>query len=155
MQQLLTRNTDQRINGTVTVHGNVFVSSGSNLALNHLSMRNRMFDVNLQELLDDCYRSKPNESVHIGADKWFRNLTVHQLIVENDFWHQNTSTEVMHARVQSLLKSITVTGPQTYSTQFDIDELVVNGMINGIPSSEFRSKWLLTTGNQVCNLLIE
>lgn len=117
-------------------------------------MHNRIFDINLQDFLDDCYIRGQNESIHIETDKWFGNLTVGELIVENDFWHQNATIEEIHSRVERLSKSITQTGPLTFSNRFEIDDLIVNGMINGIPSSEFFTRWLLAAGDQVYQLLI-
>lgn len=155
LEQLLTRNTDQQIKGAVKVHGNIFVSNGTNMALNHVLLDNRIFDVNLQELLDDSYHPGPDESIQIDTDKWFHNLTVRQLTFETDFWHQNASTEEIHARVRNALKSVTLTGPQTFSNQFEIDELIVNSMINGIPIPELQSAWLLTSGDQVNQIWID
>lgn len=154
LEKLLTHSTDQVINGSVTVHGNLFVSNASNLNFNHLSMQNRMFDINLQELLDDSYSLSENSSIHITSNKWFRNLTIEQLIVENDFWQMNASTGEIHSRIEELMKNITQIGPMTYSSQFEIDVLTVNGSINGIPSEKFGTQWLLTYGDQVNKIIL-
>lgn len=149
LEKLLTNSTDQVINGSVTIYGNVFVSNASNLNFNHLSMQNRMFDINLEELLNDSYSINENATIHITTNKWFRNLTIERLIVENDFWQMKASTEEIHSRIEELMKNVTQIGPMTYSNQFEIDVLTVNGSINGIPSDKFGTEWLLTYGDQV------
>lgn len=149
MDQLLTHSTEQVINGIATINGNVLVSNGSALHFDALSTHGRVFDMNLQQLLDDCYSSANNATVQIGADKLFRNVTIDRLVVENDFWHMNASTEEISARVEALQKSITQTGPLVYSNLFHIDDLHVTGAINGIAANVYGSEWLLAAGKQV------
>lgn len=149
VDQLLTHSTEQVINGIATIHGNALILNGSKLHFDALSTHGRVFDMNLQALLDDCYSSSGNSTIHIESNKSFQNLTIDRLIVENDFWHMKASTEEIRARVEVLMKSISQIGPLTYSNRFDIDDLLVTGSINGIPAKAFGTEWLLASGKQV------
>lgn len=148
--RLLTTNTEQEINGNVTVHGSI-IMNGFDIDINHLKMQpNRhIFGVDLQHLLDDSYFDSPNNSIVVKTDKSFKNLTIGELIIENDFWQIGQSTEEIEKRLDDLERGITITGPITFTSEFNIKNLTVTESINDIPSSRFGQEWLLYEGKQV------
>lgn len=149
VERLLTKNTDQTINGDVFIHGNVIIRNGSHLNLNHLTTSNPVFDVNLKEILDDSFKFGNTENIYINTNKWFKNLTIGQMTVENDFWQIGSTTSDIIIRLEELSKGINLTGPLTFSNQFKIDDLSVTGAINDISSSQFGNEWFSVEGEQV------
>lgn len=149
VERLLTKNTDQTINGDVFIHGNVIIRNGSNLNLNHLTTSNPVFDVNLKEILDDSFKFGNTANIHINTNKWFKNLTIGQMTVENDFWQIGSTTGDIVIRLEELSNGINLTGPLTFSNQFKIDDLSVTGAINDISSSQFGNEWFSVEGEQV------
>ncbi|XP_031630094.1 uncharacterized protein LOC116345133 [Contarinia nasturtii] len=145
--RLLTKNTDQEINGNVTIHGNIVLDDGE-VEINHLTTENSIFDVKLQQLLDDCYFQLSNESIVVTTDKFFDNLTIGELVIENDFWQADLSTEEIITRFEELKKGIIVKGPLKFTSTINISNLTVTGSINDIPSAKFGKQWLLSKGKQ-------
>lgn len=149
IDRLLTLDTEQVINANVTIHGNVSITNGSAVEINHLLTNNRIFGIDLQTLLDDCYFVSPNESIVITSPKWFANVTIDQLVVEGDFWQVGQTLEEIQQRLQDLETELTISGPITFNNQFTIKNLTVIGAINDIPSERFGKEWLLLEGAQV------
>lgn len=152
VERLLTKSTDQTINGDVSIHGNVIVRNGSNLHLNHLTTKNPVFGVDFNEIFDDSYKlgnTENTESMHIKTNKFFTNLTIGELTVENDFWQIGTTTGDILNRLEESSKSINLTGPLTFSKRFEINDLNVTGAINDISSSRFGNEWFSAEGKQV------
>lgn len=149
IDRLLTVDTFQEIKGNVTIHGNILVSNGSNLEIDHLSTNNTIFGMDLQSLLDDSYVITPNETVVVSSNKWFRNLTVDKIIVEGDFWQIDQTTAEIVQRLDDLRNGIRLQGNITFTLPMSINNLTVTDSINDIPSSSFGKNWLLLEGKQV------
>lgn len=148
IDRILTTDTDQVINGNVTIHGNISVSNC--LEIDHLITNNSVFEVDLNGLLDDCYLDVSNDdSIVVTTKKWFQNITIEELIVESDFWQMGEPTSVIAKRVNELNNGLHIQGPITFSSHFDIKNLTVTDSINDIPSSIFGQHWLLYEGKQV------
>lgn len=144
----MTKNTDQEINGNVTVRGTINLAS-DDVEINHLTSDNSVFGVKLQKLLDDCYFESSNDSIIVTNNKFFNNLSIGELVVENDFWQAGLSTEEIINRFEDIRNGIRVQGPLTFSSIFNITNLTVAGSINDISSSNFGRQWLLSRGKQV------
>lgn len=147
LDRILTKNTNQTINGNVVIHGNVIISNGSTLQANHLTTQKNVFGLDLNVILDDCY-SYSNESIHITSSKWFQNVTIGELIIETDFW-KVASTDAIIKRLDALSRGVLINQTLDYDNQFIIDRLYVTGTINKIPSESFGRDWLLSEGDQV------
>lgn len=147
IDRLLTKNTNQTINGNVVIHGNVIISNGSALQANHLTTQKNVFGFDLNEILDDCYNYS-NESVHLASSKWFQNVTIEELVIETDFW-KVASTDAIIKRLDALSRGVLINQTLDYDNQFTIDRLYVTGTINKIPSESFGKDWLLSEGDQV------
>lgn len=150
VDRLLTTDTDQVIHGNVTVHGNVILSNDSKLEIDHLFTDNPIFGIDLEELLNDCHVNSPNETIVVTTNKWFKNLTIGQIIVEEgDFWQTGESTGTIVKRLEDLKNGLRIEGPITFTSPFDINNLTVSDSVNDIPSSSFGRQWLLYEGKQV------
>lgn len=145
--RILTKNSNQIINGNVVIHGNVFISNGSTLQAEHLTTQKNVFGLDLNEILDDCY-SYSNESVYLTSSKWFQKVTIRELVIENDFW-KVASTDAIVKRLDALTRGVLINQTLDYENQFTIDRLYVTGTINKIPSESFGREWLLSEGDQV------
>lgn len=148
IDRLLTTDTKQEINANVTIHGNVIVD-GSDIEINHLETNKPIFGVNLQDLLDDSYFGAPDQNITVTTEKSFQNLTINELIIENDFWQNDQTTEEIENQIDVLSRGITIQGPITFESSFKINNLTVTETINGIPSARFGQEWLLYEGKQV------
>lgn len=148
IDRLLTTNTDQEINGNVSVHGSV-IMNGFAIDINHLKTENPIFGVDLSKLLHDSYHEVENSSIVVTTEKRFENVTIGQLIVESDLWHIGKTTEEIEKSLDQLTNGISIEGPETFTSQFRIKNLTVIGLINDIPSSYFGQNWLLFEGKQV------
>lgn len=150
MDRLLTFDTDQEINANVTIHGNILLTNDTNIEVNHLNQNNgTIFDVNLSELLDDCYFNPSNENLIVTQPKWFQRITIDQLIIECDFWGVGRTTEEIHQYLEDLKTGLSVKGPITFHSHFNINNLTVIGTINDIPAERFGRNWLRSQGSQV------
>lgn len=147
IDRLLTKNTNQTINGNVVIHGNVFISNGSALQAEHLITPKNVFGFDLDAILDDCYNYS-NESIHLTSSKWFQNVTIEELVIESDFWNV-ASTDAIVKRLDALSRGVLINQTLDYDNQFTIDRLYVTGTINKIPSESFGREWLLSEGDQV------
>lgn len=156
IDRLLTLDTEQVINANVTIHGNILLTNGSGLEINHLSINGQIFGVDVPALLDDSYFYSPNESISITTDKRFENVTIDRLVIDDgcDFWQTGQSTADIEKLLNDLNSDFTLTGPITFdSMSLVIHNLTVADAINDIPSSRFGKEWLLFNGSQVMNLL--
>lgn len=149
IDRLLTLDTEQVINANVTINGNVSITNGSDIEINHLNSEKQILGIDLQALLDDCYFFSPNESFIITSAKYFDNVTIGELIVEGDFWQVDETMETVRKRLDDLATGINITGPITFNNHFTITNLNVTASINDIPSERFGKEWLLLEGAQV------
>lgn len=153
IDHLLTKSTNQIINGNVKIHGNVIIANGSVLNVDHLITQNNVFGVNLTELLDDSY-NYANETVLLTSDKWFDSISIDRLIIESDFWPEVSTADVVK-RLQTLTQGVLFNESVAFSDQFSIDNAFVLGTINNIPNSEFGQSWLLYEGKQVSGVALK
>lgn len=151
IDRLLTLDTDQIINVTVKIHGNILLANNSNMKIHHLSTNGRIFGVDVPALLNDSYVHSISESITITAPKRFGNVTIDRLIIDDggNFWQTGQTTDDVEKLLNDLNSDFRITGPITFNSKFVIDNLTVTDAINDIPCSQFGKQWLLFNGSQV------
>lgn len=152
MDRLLTKDTDQVITGNVRIIGNVLVSNGTGIILNRLNTKNRIFDVDLINILQDSIISQ-SPTVHFVKTKSFENITIGLLIIEGHFWQYGTSETILE-HIELLRRGLILDGPITFTNAFNIKELRFTDFINEVAREDFGTAWLLSETNQVTFIVL-
>lgn len=148
INNLITIDTPQEITGTVSID-NSLIATGNYLFIQQLSTINKLFNVNLIEIIAKALYSPIRDRLHIKGDKRFDNIIIENIIFDqNDFWGIG-STKLVQEQIQLRGEDLQYNESIQFHNEFTIDQLIFTETLNDISSAVFGKQWLLYETDQV------
>lgn len=143
---------DQIITGNVKINGNLVIRN--NLQIKNIQTNSHYCGHDLSALIRDAFvlSEESTELKQINGDKYFTgNLAFEKVIILGDVFRLGQWQQI-EISIDDLKRGVDIAGNFIFSNEFRIQNLVIDGAINGIPSNEFGKQWLLTESDQVFKL---